>query len=81
MGNFDLVEVNEAFASQFLGVAKELNIDLDKTNVNGGAVAIGHPLAATRTRLIITILKELKGDEKTKVLFQHVLEEVRELQL
>ncbi len=66
ISDFDLVEVNEAFASQFLGVVKELNLDLDKTNVNGGAVAIGHPLAATGTRLIITVLKELKRREKNK---------------
>ncbi len=64
--DFDLIEINEAFSSQFLGVAKELELDLDKTNVNGGAVAIGHPLAATGTRLIITILKELRRRRKNK---------------
>jgi len=66
--DFDLIEVNEAFASQFLGVAKELDLDLEKTNVNGGAVAIGHPLAATGSRLIITVLKELRRRKKNKAI-------------
>ncbi len=55
----DLVEVNEAFGAQFLAVAKELGLDMEKTNVNGGAIAFGHPLAATGTRLVSTILYEL----------------------
>jgi len=57
---FDLVEVNEAFAAQYLAVEKELGLDRHKVNVNGGAVALGHPLAATGTRLTMTILNELK---------------------
>lgn len=56
----DLFEVNEAFASQYLGVEKELGLDRSKTNVNGGAVAIGHPLAASGARLAITTLYELR---------------------
>lgn len=56
----DLFEVNEAFASQYLGVEKELGLDRSKTNVNGGAVAIGHPLAASGARLVITTLYELR---------------------
>ncbi len=56
----DLFEINEAFAAQCLSCAKALEIDEEKLNVNGGAVAIGHPLAATGTRLIITCLRELK---------------------
>ncbi len=56
----DLVEVNEAFAPQYLAVEKELGLDRDKTNVNGGAIALGHPLGATGTRLLLTILLELR---------------------
>ena len=56
----DLVEVNEAFAPQYLAVEKELGLDRNKTNVNGGAIAIGHPLAATGARLTLTILHELR---------------------
>jgi len=55
----DLVEVNEAFAPQYLAVEKELGLDRNRTNVNGGAIAIGHPLAASGTRLTMTILHEL----------------------
>lgn len=56
----DLIEVNEAFAQQALSVEKELGIDRNKFNVNGGAVAIGHPLAASGTRITQTMLYELK---------------------
>ncbi len=55
-----LWEVNEAFAAQFLGVEKELNLDREITNVNGGAVAIGHPLAATGTRLLVDLMYEME---------------------
>lgn len=58
--DMDLIEVNEAFAAQYLGVEKELGLDRNKVNVNGGAIALGHPLGATGTRLIITILHELR---------------------
>ncbi len=60
LGQIDLVELNEAFASQALSVQKELQIDPSILNVNGGAIAIGHPLAASGTRLIMTLLYELK---------------------
>src|SRR6201988_3111341 len=56
----DRVEVNEAFAAQYLAVEKALGLNRDKTNVNGGAIALGHPLGASGTRLAITILNELK---------------------
>ena len=56
----DRVEVNEAFAAQYLAVEKALGLNRDKTNVNGGAIALGHPLGATGTRLVITILNELR---------------------
>src|ERR671914_252798 len=57
--DIDLVEVNEAFAAQYLSVEKELGLDRSKTNVNGGAIALGHPLGATGTRLVLTLLNEL----------------------
>lgn len=57
--DIDLVEVNEAFAAQYLAVEKELGLDRSKTNVNGGAIALGHPLAASGTRLVLTVLNEL----------------------
>jgi acetyl-CoA acetyltransferase family protein len=56
----DRIEVNEAFAAQYLAVEKELGLPRDKTNVNGGAIALGHPLAASGTRLMITVLNELR---------------------
>jgi acetyl-CoA acetyltransferase family protein len=56
----DLYEINEAFAAQYLAVEKELGLDRDKVNVNGGAVAIGHPLAASGARLALTLLHELR---------------------
>jgi len=56
----DRVEVNEAFAAQYLAVEKVLGLNRDKTNVNGGAIALGHPLGASGTRLLITILNELR---------------------
>jgi acetyl-CoA acetyltransferase family protein len=60
----DLIEVNEAFAAQYLSVEKELGLDRDKVNVNGGAIALGHPLGATGTRLVITLLYELRRRKK-----------------
>jgi acetyl-CoA acetyltransferase family protein len=60
LSDLDLVEVNEAFAGQYLAVEKELGLDRSKTNVNGGAIALGHPLGASGTRLILTALNELK---------------------
>ena len=56
----DRIEVNEAFAAQYLAVEKALGLNRDKTNVNGGAIALGHPLGATGTRLVITLLNELR---------------------
>src|SRR6202035_505950 len=56
----DLIEVNEAFAAQYLAVEKVLGLPRDKTNVNGGAIALGHPLAASGTRLVLTLLYELR---------------------
>jgi acetyl-CoA acetyltransferase family protein len=56
----DLWEINEAFAGQILGVVSELSLDREKLNVNGGAIALGHPLAATGTRCTLTLAKELR---------------------
>jgi acetyl-CoA acyltransferase 2 len=58
--DLDLIEINEAFAGQILAVAKDLGIDMDKLNVNGGAIALGHPLGASGTRLLLTVLYELR---------------------
>ena len=60
----DLIEVNEAFAAQYLAVEKELGLDRAKVNVNGGAIALGHPLGATGARLVITLLYELRRRRK-----------------
>ena len=59
-----LVEVNEAFAAQYLAVEKELGLDREKVNVNGGAIALGHPLGATGARLVLTLLYELRRRNK-----------------
>jgi acetyl-CoA acetyltransferase family protein len=58
--DIDLIEVNEAFAAQYLAVEKELGLDRDRVNVNGGAIALGHPLGMTGTRLLLTLSLELK---------------------
>jgi acetyl-CoA C-acetyltransferase len=60
IGDVDLVELNEAFASQSLAVVRELGIDEDRVNVNGGAIAIGHPLGMSGARLVVTLLHELR---------------------
>ena len=64
LGDINLVEVNEAFAPQYLAVEKELGLHRDQTNVNGGAIALGHPLGATGTRLVLTLLHELRRRSK-----------------
>ena len=57
--DMDLVEINEAFATQYLAVEKDLGLDREKTNVNGGAIALGHPLGASGARLALTLITEL----------------------
>jgi acetyl-CoA acetyltransferase family protein len=59
LGDFDLVEVNEAFAGQILAVVQDLGLDTDRLNVNGGAIALGHPLGASGARITLTLLREL----------------------
>jgi acetyl-CoA acetyltransferase len=58
--DFDLVEINEAFASQSIECVKQLELDIDKVNVNGGAIALGHPLGASGTRILTTLIYEMK---------------------
>ena len=60
LSEIDLIEVNEAFAAQYLSVEKELGLDRDRANVNGGAIALGHPLGMTGTRLLLTLTLELR---------------------
>jgi acetyl-CoA acetyltransferase family protein len=60
VADIDLVELNEAFASQSLVVIRELGLDPERVNVNGGAIAIGHPLGMTGARLVVTLLYELR---------------------
>jgi acetyl-CoA C-acetyltransferase len=60
IGEIDLVELNEAFASQSLAVIRELGLDEEKVNVNGGAIAIGHPLGMSGARLVVSLLHELR---------------------
>jgi acetyl-CoA acetyltransferase family protein len=60
LGDLDLVEINEAFSGQILACVRELDLDVAKLNVNGGAVALGHPLGATGARITLTLLKELQ---------------------
>ena len=63
LSEIDLLEVNEAFAAQTLAVGKELAWDQDRVNVNGGAMALGHPLGATGTRITVTLLHEMARRE------------------
>jgi len=65
LDDIELIEANEAFAAQSLAVAKELDLNLDITNVNGGAIALGHPIGASGTRILVTLLHEMiKRDNK-----------------
>lgn len=60
ISDLDLIEANEAFAAQSLAVAKELNFDLKKVNVNGGSIALGHPIGASGARILVTLVHEMK---------------------
>ena len=62
--DMDLVEINEAFATQYLAVEKDLGLDREKTNVNGGAIALAHPLGASGARLALTLTYELRKRQK-----------------
>lgn len=65
IGDIDLIEANEAFAAQSIAVARELQLDREKTNVNGGAIALGHPIGASGARILVTLLHALKARDKT----------------
>ena len=62
----DLFEINEAFAAQSIAVIRELGIDYDKVNVNGGAIALGHPIGASGARILVTLIYEMKRQNKNK---------------
>ena len=66
LDDLDVIEANEAFAAQSLAVSKELNWDLSKVNVNGGAIALGHPIGASGTRVLVTLIHELVRSKKNK---------------
>lgn len=66
ISDFDLIELNEAFAAQALGVIRELDLDHSKINRNGGSIAIGHPLGASGTRILSTLVHQMKEDPKLK---------------
>ena len=61
-----MIEANEAFAAQSLAVSKELNWDMNKVNVSGGAIALGHPIGASGTRILVTLIHELERQNKKK---------------
>ncbi len=65
VSDLDLIEINEAFSAQYLGCEKELGLDRNKCNVNGGAIALGHPLGATGTRLLLTLVREMEQSGKS----------------
>jgi acetyl-CoA acetyltransferase len=64
LADVDLIEINEAFAAQYLGCEKELGLAREKVNVNGGAISLGHPLGATGARLILTLMLQLRRSSK-----------------
>jgi acetyl-CoA C-acetyltransferase len=66
IGDMDLIEANEAFAAQSIAVARELGFDMEKVNVNGGAISLGHPVGASGARIIVTLLHEMKKREDAK---------------
>ena len=64
--DIDLIEAHEAFAAQSLAVARDLNFDINKVNVNGGAIALGHPIGCSGARILVTLIYEMiKRDAKT----------------
>ena len=66
LNDIDLFEINEAFASQSIAVIRELNIDVHKVNVNGGAIALGHPIGASGARILVTLIHEMIKQKKDK---------------
>ena len=66
ISDLDLIESNEAFAAQSLAVIKDLGLPKDKVNVNGGAIALGHPIGASGTRILVTLLHEMSRRNSKK---------------
>ena len=66
LDDVDLIEANEAFAAQSLAVSKEMKWDMSKVNVNGGAIALGHPIGASGARILVTLIHELIRSNKSK---------------
>jgi acetyl-CoA C-acetyltransferase len=66
IGDFDLIEANEAFAAQSVAVGHDLGFDMDKLNVNGGAIALGHPVGCSGTRILVTLLYEMEKRDAKK---------------
>ena len=64
LNDIDLFEINEAFAAQTIAVIRELNIDKNKVNVNGGAIALGHPIGASGARILVTLIHEMIKTKK-----------------
>ncbi len=75
--DIDLFELNEAFAAQSIPVVKQLGIDPAKVNVNGGAIALGHPIGASGSRILVTLIHELIKQEKSLVFAHFVSEAVK----
>ncbi len=71
--NIDLVEANEAFAAQSIAVARELNLDMTRVNVNGGAIALGHPIGCSGARILVTLLHEMKRSDAKHGLATHCI--------
>lgn len=67
MGDVDRVEINEAFSAQFLACAKELDLDMNKTNIHGGAISLGHPLAASGSRITAHLAHEFTQNPNSKI--------------
>ncbi len=68
--DFDLIEANEAFAAQSVAVARDLKFDMSKVNVNGGAIALGHPVGASGCRILVTLLHEMQRREPLRKVLQ-----------
>ena len=66
LDDIDLIEANEAFAAQSIAVARELGFDMNKVNVNGGALSIGHPVGCSGARIIVTLLHEMQKRDDAK---------------
>ena len=66
INELDVIEANEAFAAQSIAVSKELKWDMNKVNVNGGAIALGHPIGASGTRILVTLIHEMTRQNKQK---------------